>query len=78
MKNIYLILGFTLFFGTSIDQLAQNSDINLQKYWYYRWRLRNNFLVVGDGQGCSLPAQQRYYMNSPKLQWGDGTIQLGN
>lgn len=76
MKEIlFLIFCFTGF--GSVSLWTQSSDLNLQKYWYYRWRLRNNFTVVGDCQGCSLPAQQRYYMNAPQLQWGDGTIQLG-
>lgn len=27
----------------------------LQKYWYYRWRLRNDFVYIGENQGESLP-----------------------
>lgn len=34
-------------------------------YWYYRTRLRNDFLLVGPDQGMSIPMQQRGYLYSP-------------
>jgi hypothetical protein len=48
---------------------------NLEKYWFYRYRLINDFMVVGDGAGKSIPAQARQmargtdldYMTDPKL-----------
>ena len=36
-----------------------HSQINLQKYWFYRHRLKD-FVVVGNCQGCSLPSGKRF------------------
>jgi len=41
---------------------AQTSEKNSEKYWYYRFRLINNFTLVGDCQGCSLPVTERNYL----------------
>jgi|GEM_PF-5183969 len=62
-----------------------NTTVNQQRYWYYRWRLTNSFMVVGDGPGMSLPANQRHgYYETPSgvmeedcMKFGDGTIILG-
>lgn len=32
---------------------------NLEKYWWYRYRLLNDFMKIGDGVGESIPAAQR-------------------
>ena len=59
-----------------------------KKYWYYRYRLKNNFLLIGDCQGCSLPVNQRSknYINNDfdgadgfegNMKWDDVTITLG-
>ena len=45
---------------------GQKSDyINHAKYWYYRTRLRNDFMMVGPGQGMSIPMQERGYFYLP-------------
>ncbi|MBC7553033.1 MAG: T9SS type A sorting domain-containing protein [Taibaiella sp.] len=65
---------------------------NLEKYWFYRYRLINDFLIIGDGAGMSIPAQRREFYNSSNtvnrgltgtnnghsLQWSDATIGLGH
>jgi hypothetical protein len=56
---------------------AQTPDQNQSKYWYYRYRLLNNFLKVGDCRGCSTPASTRGEDSHNQLYWGDGTIDLG-
>jgi hypothetical protein len=55
---------------------AQNHDLNLEKYWKYRQRLTTEFLVKGEGQGMSMPAEQRNEVDS-FVKWGDNTIWLG-
>ena len=32
---------------------------NLQKYWFYRYRLVNDYMVIGTGAGESIPCQSR-------------------
>jgi len=63
---------------------------NLEKYWYYRYRLVNDFMLIGPGEGMSIPAQKRnlYDRNAPnlwpnatainELEWQDATIDLGH
>jgi len=64
--------------------------INLQKYWYYRYKLVNDFMLIGPSEGQSIPAQKRnladmYTSNSWPLagsanmiEWQDATIDLGH
>lgn len=37
---------------------AQGDGINLQKYWYYKTRLNNDFIKIGTKQGESIPFNQ--------------------
>ncbi len=46
----------------------------VEKYERYRAILKNSFLVVGEGQGHSLPADAR---NAEYLHFGDATLFLG-
>ena len=50
-----LILFLLIVFARSYMQ-GQDELTNLQKYWHYRYRLVNYFMVVGEGSGMSLPA----------------------
>lgn len=64
MKKIYFlvfinILQFQIY---SQDYAALHS-----KYWYYRTRLRNDFLKVGLDHGCSIPMEQRGIGYAPNL-----------
>ena len=54
---------------------AQTPDQNLRKYWIYRERLKN-YVVVGDCQGCSIPASGRGWTNNwvPSAQVANGTL----
>src|SRR5690606_8350393 len=65
--------------GTVGQNLQRTDDqINLQKYWYYRWRLQNDFVKVGEGVGHSLPIQSRkgiWWVND--IEVVDATIYLG-
>src|ERR1700741_5409290 len=81
MNKIKIYISFALFISLVITEIssAQNDQLNHQKYWYYRWRLRNDFMIVGDCEGCSLPARERFGVSwDSKIKWGeDGTIALG-
>ncbi|NUM50984.1 MAG: T9SS type A sorting domain-containing protein [Flavobacteriales bacterium] len=77
-----------LIFLLTTNLFAQNSEFNLKKYWYLRWRLTNYFMVVGEGPGKSLPAGIRrawgdgivngvHHVGSLKLNFGDAPNYLG-
>lgn len=53
-----LIVSTFMLFPAVILQ-GQNNQINLEKYWHYRYRLVNYFMVVGEGNGKSLPTAVR-------------------
>ena len=55
---------------------AQDLDQNLDKYWSYRDRLVEQFMVVGSDQGMSMPAEHVDTINGI-MKWGDNTIWLG-
>jgi len=70
--------------STSIPQWY----VNLEKYWFYRYRLVEDFMLIGDGPGMSIPAQSRaldsdnrtggFYDERNTLAWSDATIDLGH
>ncbi len=80
MKKIYFIF-INLIFIT--DLFAQSPAQNLQKYWYYRERLKNNYILVDDCIGCGVTAVTRGFTEqandktSVTLNWGDATIDQG-
>jgi hypothetical protein len=83
MKKYFLLLmSFVLLNSPSIAQGVPNSAyINLEKYWFYRYRLVNDFMKIGENCGESIPAQDRnaYPPNAlSRIEWGDATIDLGN
>ncbi|WP_430405145.1 hypothetical protein [Fluviicola sp.] len=47
------------------------------KYWFYRWRLRNDFMVMGSEDGQSLVAEQRNTERRGIIKWSDAMIQHG-
>ncbi len=51
------ILTFVILFFITIPIFAQNIEHNLEKYWYYRERFRNEFIIVADPDlpGTNLP-----------------------
>jgi hypothetical protein len=48
-----------------------------EKYWYYRWRLRNDFLYMGSEPGESLPIPVRNVFGEGNFRTGDVTQLLG-
>ncbi|MGB3467845.1 MAG: T9SS type A sorting domain-containing protein [Cyclobacteriaceae bacterium] len=74
----------------SESAVAQLSEQEYAKYWYYRHRLRTEFMVLGQGPECSdgrgaefggnlgysIPAHQ-IYTRANNIKWADGTIDLG-
>lgn len=77
---------FALAFVTAISSaniFAQSTDWNgLNKYWYYRYRLVDKFLIRGEESplncgagGYSIPATA--IEAGDDVNWGDGTVRLG-
>lgn len=80
IKYCSLTFLFLCVISGTVGQNLQPTDdqINLQKYWYYRWRLQNDFVKVGEGVGHSLPIQSRkgiWWVND--IEVVDATIYLG-
>lgn len=62
-------------FGLDFGQHPDNYEIQ-QKYWYYRWRLRNDFLFIGTERGESLPMIERNISGGGNFGTGDITQML--
>lgn len=78
MKNIIRIL--VLLVITSEWTMAQSPQENLQKYWRYRQRLRDKFMIVSpnvEEPGVNIPAIQIDLINSI-IDWGDGNENLSH
>jgi hypothetical protein len=77
MKKAIIIV--IVFLAGSSSLLAQNEETNLQKYWHYRHRLVNYYMVVGQGNGKSLPADIRnhYAFSSNVIRWGEAPAYQG-
>ncbi len=77
-KRLLLIAILILSIQFAFGQVTfSESQENLQKYWYYRFRLRNDFLIAGLGQGHSLPMSERAQKKQASGLWGDTQTQLG-
>jgi hypothetical protein len=79
-----LLVAILVFF-IGFDVFSQSLSWNeYNKYWYYRYRLVNNFLVRGEESpqvcdqpsGYSIPAEAAFYAGND-LHWGDATLYLG-
>ncbi|MEO6830694.1 MAG: hypothetical protein ABI378_00615 [Chitinophagaceae bacterium] len=76
MKNSFFCI-IVLFCCTTA--FCQNYNINLQKYWWYRYRLINDFSKIGPNFGESLPMGKRIYLNpKTELAWGDAIQKQGS
>lgn len=78
MKKFFL----ALLVAASTGANCQTDQLNLQKYWHYRYRLLNYFMVVGEGAGKSIPADIRNWNGtssntSQTLRWGEEPVYLG-
>lgn len=69
---------FLLFLMNTMSMYSQTQLQNFKKYWWYHHRLVNDFMAVGDCQGCSLAMGQRNARNTGQARWGDNTMNLGN
>ena len=70
-----LLLLFSLFLLPFLS-IAQDHSTNLEKYWEYRDRLVNDLMIVGDGQGYSIPPSHIDTINN-RIKWADATIWHG-
>jgi len=79
-KNNYKKYFLSLVFLCSLFGFSQQTDLetNIQKYWNYRERMRNNFISIGDKAGQSLPFGTRNEREKGKLSQGEGPIMLGH
>lgn len=69
-KLIYIFLVFCQL------NYAQTINENLKKYWYYRERLRNNFILISSNyteEGTNIPADR---INGNQIDWDDGNSSL--
>lgn len=75
------ILFLILFILGGTECFSQNENFfmkgELSKYWFYRWRLRNDFMVMGSEQGQSLLIDTRNPEAKNLIKWGDATILHG-
>lgn len=70
-RYIALALLCTLYWNLSSQSLVTNQE----KYWDYRHRAIEGFMIVGEGQGKSLPSGRKDD-RSNYIHWGDATINL--
>ncbi len=76
IKNILL---FLILFGSVYQVSGQDAQMNslLSRYWFYRYRLRNDFMVMGSGPGQSLVVDVRNPGGYSILRYGDEMILHG-
>jgi hypothetical protein len=72
---IFLTIFCFSFKNETFAQTSQAND-NLKKYWYYRYRLRNDYTMMGDCQGCSIIAAKRLVNGIINFN-GDQTCVMG-
>lgn len=81
MKSKLLFSFFIVIYSISVCT-GQGWYTNMEKYWYYRYRLVNDFLIVGTDCGNSIPASDRYrdisLPNGNTMVWDDATQHLGH
>lgn len=75
--GISTVIVATLFLFCCNFVQAQGNQTNLDKYWHYRYRLVNYFMVVGDGPGESLPASIRNKWQFGALGWDETPRYMG-
>src|SRR5713101_3670758 len=80
MKKLAVLF---IFFGFVCK--GQTDDEDHRKYWYYRTRLVNDFMLVGPDPGMSIPFNQRglgydgniAHTDHVAFKAGDGSAKLG-
>jgi hypothetical protein len=74
MKKLLFVLSIFLYSGI----WSQTHEANHGKYWYYKHRLKEHFMLVGPDQGESLIlSQRRGYFCGNCPTFGDQTLLLG-
>lgn len=74
---LFLVILFSISSPEIFSQVNTGNSTDheiLQKYWYYRWRLRNDFLYMGDQPGESLPISDRYNYSEEDSKFGVGDV----
>ncbi len=78
----YAVYLFIFLLLASTEVIGQTYTLNLQKYWWYRYRLVNDFMKIGPDFGESIPIEQRGGVNPDDgqkwLKSGDALQKLGN
>ena len=77
------VLKYFLLLIIPFNCFAQSQQLNLEKYWKYRKRLRDKFIVVSNINypGTNIPARDKFpYFKSNEglLHWGDGNENLSH
>ncbi len=77
LLNVYCFLCWWLLFMQTVS--AQTPVLNAEKYWLYRERLLEEFMVSSSGNeaGTHIPASIRH-MGRGQMRWGDATINMSN
>ncbi len=77
LLKVCFFICYWLLFMQSVS--AQTPVLNEEKYWLYRERLLEEFMVSSSGNeaGTSIPASIRH-MGRGQMRWGDATINLSN
>lgn len=79
-KTLFLCLLLLMAGGQAMAQYSAN----LQKYWWYHYRLVNDYMKIGTNCGESITASIRHKkgennsLTGPHLHWGDATIMHGH
>lgn len=77
-KIIIRTLFFFIVLSVPQNTHAQTHDQNHRKYWYYRFRLLNDFVKHGFAQGESMVASQHGFRSGKNfLKFGDQTVKIG-
>ncbi len=83
MKKSLIILLLLLYsaglYAQRVTYYTPSMYRNLEKYWWFRYRLVNDFMKIGTECGESIP-MEHWAFESPnnKVFWGDATQHLGN
>ena len=77
MKKIGLLL--CVFFALPIVLKSQSTLQNLKKYWYYRKRLKTEYMAVDpdNGGGTNIPSNNRHWTYGDNyITWGDTPVDI--
>ena len=61
MKKIIILFLFFVISQNLKGQFVPNYYGNLQKYWWYRYTLVNDYMKIGEACGESIPAELKHF-----------------